>query len=155
MTELFPQIVSDKEDVARIIFSPSYIYKGHVSPSAFRWNILPSGHVEDYISVLRGNPNVLNNQTKHFKARAAGDVRYGYALLKVKSIRDISDEVINSQVDVLSFPSKSYPNHAGIVVEIGKERLNALTPVTPEIMIIQKELASKCSEIIKFEETEE
>ena len=91
MTELFPQIVSDKEDVARIIFSPSYIYKGHVSPSAFRWNILPSGHVEDYISVLRGNPNVLNNQTKHFKARAAGDVRYGYALLKVKSIRDISE----------------------------------------------------------------
>ncbi len=29
MAEMFPKTVCDDEDVARIIFSPSYIYKGH------------------------------------------------------------------------------------------------------------------------------
>ena len=39
---------------------------------------------------------------------------------------------------------------AGIVVEVSNERVTALTPVTPEIMMVQKELAMRCSEIVKF-----
>ena len=45
--------VASEESVARVIFSPSYIFKGRVSPTAFRWDVLPSGDAEDYISVLR------------------------------------------------------------------------------------------------------
>jgi len=50
--ELDLQMVSNEESVARIIFSPSYIFQGRVSPTAFRWFVLPSGHAENYISVL-------------------------------------------------------------------------------------------------------
>lgn len=152
MAEQFPQIVGEEESVARIIFSPSYIYNGHVSPTAFRWDILPSGHVEDYISVLRGDESNLDTQTKRFRARKEGDMRYGYALMGVGSIREIGKDTIGMQtkVDVLSFPSKTHPNHAGIVVEMANERVTALTPVTPEIMMVQKELAMRCSEIVKF-----
>ena len=44
--------IADDEKVARILFSPSHIYKGRVSPKAFKLEKLKSG-AEDYISVLR------------------------------------------------------------------------------------------------------
>lgn len=152
MAEKFPKIVSDDEDVARIIFSPSYIYKGHVAPTAFRWEVLPSGHPEDYISVLRGDTSLLDNLTKTFRARTKGDTRYGYALLRVGNVRGITFDGIDFIIDVQSFPSKAHPNHAGIVVDIDKERVTALTPVSSEVMMIQKELANLCGEIIKFKQ---
>lgn len=153
MAESYTPIVGDEESVASVIFSPSYIYNGRVAPTAFRWNVLPSGDAEDYISVLRGHESDLDAQTRYFKPRTEGDVRYGYALLRVGRIREISNDIIfgtEVSVDVLSYPSKNHPNHAGIVVDIAKERVTALTPVSPEVMIIQKELAMRCGEIIKF-----
>lgn len=153
MANLFPQTVADDENVARIIFSPSFIYKGRVAPTAFRWNVLPSGEAENYISVLRGDTAKLEIETRRFKARIEGDKRYGYALLEVGRIREIGKDISigkDTEVDVLPFPSKHHPNHAGIVVAIAKERVTALTPVSSEIMIVQKELALRCSEIEKF-----
>jgi len=153
MAEHLPKIVGDEERVARVIFSPSYIYNGRVAPTAFRWDVLPSGDAEDYISVLRGDASELDTETRHFKARVEGDERYGYALLGVGHIREIgidNHEIAETKVDVLSLPSKHHPNHAGIVVDIAKERVTALTPVSSEIMIIQKELALQCSEIVRF-----
>ena len=41
--------VASEESVARVIFSPSYIFKGRVSPTAFRWDVLPSGDAEDAV----------------------------------------------------------------------------------------------------------
>ena len=151
MAEILPTAVLDDEDVARIIFSPSYIYKGRVAPTAFRWEVLPSGHAEDYISVLRGNTSSLDNQTRIFRARTEGDSRYGYALLRVGHVRSIALNGVECRVDVQSVPSKAHPNHAGIVVEISKKRVTALTPVSPEVMMIQKKLASLCSDIVRFE----
>ena len=153
MAGSLPQTVGDEEKVSRVIFSPSYIYNGRVAPTAFRWYILPSGDVEDYISVLRGNPTGLDTETKHFKPRIEGDVRYGYALLVVGSIREIpkdNDVGYDIKVDVLPFPSKRHPNHAGIAVEIEGKMVTALPPLSPEIMMIQKELALRCSEIVRF-----
>lgn len=150
MVEKFPKTVSDDEDVARIIFSPSYIYKGHVAPTAFRWEMLPSGHTEDYISVLRGNTSLLGNQTKSFRARTKGDTRYGYALLRVGNVRGITFDGIDCTIDVQSFPSKAHPNHAGIVAEIDKKLITALTPLSSDVLMVQKELANLCGEIIKF-----
>ena len=82
MAESYPQIVGGEESVARIIFSPSYIYNGRVAPTAFRWDVLPSGNAEDYISVLRGDVSNLEIETRHFKARIEGDERYGYAFIQ-------------------------------------------------------------------------
>ena len=156
MAESYTPVVGDEENVARAIFSPSYIYNGRVAPTAFRWNVLPSGDAEDYISVLRGDVSKLETETRHFKARVEGDVRYGYALLGVGSIREIgqdNDKGLETKVDVLPFPSKFHPNHAGIVVEIDNKRVTALSPISPEIMMVQKELALRCSEIVSFEQT--
>lgn len=154
MSETVVNMVSDDEKVARVIFSPSYIYNGRVAPTAFRWEILPSGDAEDYISVLQcGIGNDIDEQTKNFRARTEGDARYGYALLQVNNVREIkNNSVLNNHVDidVLPFPSKKLPNHAGIVVEFDKIRVTANTPVTPEIMFIQKMLAAHCSSIIQF-----
>ena len=154
MPEKLPDIVSNEENVARVIFSPSYVYNGRVAPTAFRWEILPSGYAEDYISVLRyyseGN---IDEQTKHFRARTEGDSRYGYAVLLTKAIRDVKNYPVLKNlvgIDVLPFPSKRLPNHAGIVVDVEKNRVTANTPVTPELMFIQKMLASICSDIVKF-----
>lgn len=58
------QHVDSKEHVARIIFSPSYIYNGRVSPTAFRWEISPSGKAEDYISVLRDDGSDLKAESE-------------------------------------------------------------------------------------------
>ena len=155
MAESYPQIVGDEENVARVIFSPSYIYNGRVAPTAFRWNVLPSGDAEDYISVLRGDVSNLEIDTRHFKARVEGDVRYGYALLRVGDIRKIGNgnaTSVGTKVDVMSFPSKLHPNHAGIVVEIDNKLVTALSPISPEVMMVQKELALRCSEIVSFEQ---
>ena len=43
--------INDEEQVARILFSPSHIYEGRVSPKAFKLEMLKNG-AEDYISVL-------------------------------------------------------------------------------------------------------
>ena len=109
MPESVTTVVLDEEKVARVIFSPSYIYKGRVAPTAFRWEVLPSGDIKN-------NP-VFENSIG---------------------------------IDVLPFPSKRLPNHAGIVVDINNSRVTANTPVTPELMFIQKMLASICSDIIRF-----
>ena len=154
MPETLANIVSDEEKVARVIFSPSYIYNGRVAPTAFRWEILPSGDAEDYISVLRYHSGYsIDEQTKHFRARTEGDSRYGYAVLETKDIRNIENNLVlenRIDVDVLPFPSKRLPNHAGIVVDVNNNRVTANTPVTPELMFIQKMLASICSDIVKF-----
>lgn len=153
MEDNFAMIIDSSELVARVIFSPSYIYNGRVAPTAFRWEVLPSGTAEDYISVLRGKTELLIEQTKNFKARTVGDVRYGYALLNVEKVRQIGHDNafgISTSVDVLAYPTKAHPNHAGIVVTIEDHKVTALSPITPEIMMVQKALASLCSEIVKF-----
>ncbi len=151
MDVMFPDIVGSEENVARIIFSPSFIYEGRVSPTAFRWEMLPSGTVEDYISVLRGNTSNLDAKTRSFKARTQGDTRYGYALLSVSAIRNIQIlPVDNVDVDVKAYPSKKFPSHAGIIADVDGNRVTALTSITPEIMMLQKRLAMLCGEIVKF-----
>ena len=153
MAEQLPNIVDGKEQVARIIFSPSYICNGRVAPTAFRLEVLPSGDVEDYISVLRGSTDSLSQQSRHIRARTEGDSRYGYALMRVTDIRNVGkgnlliDELY---VDVRAFPSKAHPNHAGIEATIYGNKITAFSPITPEIMMLQKSLAMLCSDIVKF-----
>lgn len=135
MAESFSDIVGSEENVARIIFSPSYIFDGRVSPTAFRWEMLPSGTVEDYISVLRGDVSNFEEDTRSFKARTEGDTRYGYALLNVGEVRSI--RIASDKEVVLSFPSKKFPSHAGIIADIDGIRVTAASEITPEQMLIR------------------
>ena len=70
-------LIADDEKVARILFSPSHIYKGRVSPKAFKLEKLKSG-AEDYISVLRYNADQLDSVSAVFRPRTKGDSRYGF-----------------------------------------------------------------------------
>lgn len=74
--------IADDEKVARILFSPSHIYKGRVSPKAFKLEKLKSG-AEDYISVLRYNADQLDSVSAVFRPRTKGDSRYGFTFLNV------------------------------------------------------------------------
>ena len=78
--------VEDEEKVARVIFSPSYIYKGRVSPTAFKWDVLPSGDSEDYISVLRDDGGDLTEQSKGLRPRVKGVQKSLYQIIKILRI---------------------------------------------------------------------
>ena len=73
--------IADEEKVARILFSPSHVYKGQVSPKAFKLEKLKSG-AEDYISVLRYNADQLDSVSAVFQPRTKGDSRYGYTFFE-------------------------------------------------------------------------
>lgn len=142
--------VSDCERVARILFSPSYISEGRVAPTAFRWYIMKNGEAEDYISVLRESGQDMNELSLQFRPRDDGDERYGYTWLPVVGIRNLSGSLKNMVVDVVPYPSKKLPNHAGIEVFLNGQKVNAYTPQNPEVLIIQKLLSNLCSKPIKF-----
>lgn len=59
--------IEDEEQVARILFSPSHIYHGRVSPKAFRLEHLKNS-AEDDISVLRDEEAQLE-QVSEFSDR--------------------------------------------------------------------------------------
>ena len=126
--------ITDDEKVARILFSPSHIYKGRVSPKAFKLEKLKSG-AEDYISV--------------FRPRTKGDSRYGFTFLNVLDVRNLDYEFNNRRVELLPKPSKRLPLHAGIFLSIDG-RLQTADDVSPDIDFFQKELAMLCDGVHKF-----
>lgn len=146
--------VTNEENVARIIFSPSYLDGDKVSPTAFRWEYLPSGSAENYISVLREDKKYdFEKESRTFKNRKEGDTRWGYALLNVGDIRNLNQDIegMDMAINVLPQPSPKMMNHAGIFVHLRDSLVTAATPLTGEIMFIQKQLASLCSTPIAFE----
>lgn len=58
--------IAENEEVARILFSPSHIYEGRVSPKAFKLEMLKGG-AEDYISVLRYDADELDKVSSFFR----------------------------------------------------------------------------------------
>lgn len=102
--------ISDKEDVARVIFSPKMIFKGKLLPAAFE---LRGQIAEDYLSVLRTNIETWMSDLQKIPSRK-NRTTVGYALMNVGEIRELSNkETIYNVYD------KSTPNmksHAGIVI---------------------------------------
>ena len=69
-------------------------------------------------------------------------MRYGYTLLNFGEVRNLGGFFENdTKVDVLAYPSRKFPGHAGIVADIGDVRVTAHNATTPELMMLQKELA--------------
>lgn len=141
--------IADDEKVARILFTPSHIYKGRVSPKAFKLEKLKSGS-EDYISVLRYNADQLDSVSAVFQPRTKGNSRYGYTFLNVLDVRNLDYEFNNRRVELLPKPSKRLPLHAGIFLSIDG-RLQTADDVSPDIDFFQKELAMLCDGVHKFE----
>lgn len=105
-----PEKIGDEEKVARVVFSPSMVEDGELSPSAFFLRNLRTP--EDYVSVFRYNymkPTLQNVSMIH---PPKDNSIYGYALLKVSFCRQVSYKDI--VLEVLSHPTKNNPVHAGI-----------------------------------------
>ena len=68
---IVPENIMEEEDVARIIFSPSMIMNGNVSPSAFFMDELPRGP-ERYVSVWRAFYRTPTMENVTFGARKGG-----------------------------------------------------------------------------------
>lgn len=140
--------IDDKEQVARILFSPSHIYEGRVSPKAFKLEMLKSG-AEDYISVLRYDAERLDEVSAIFRPRTENDTRYGYTFLNVHEVRELDSEIKNRRVSLLPKPSKRLLFHAGIFLAIDG-RVQTAKDISPDIDYFQKELAMLCDGIHKF-----
>lgn len=140
--------IDKNEQVARILFSPSHIYEGRVSPKAFKLEMLKGG-AEDYISVLRYDAEELEDVSAIFRPRVVGDQRYGYTFLMAKDIFDLDEEFSNREVDLLPKPSKRLPFHAGIFLSLDG-KLQTANDLSPEIDYFQKELAMLCDGVHKF-----
>lgn len=140
--------IADDEDVARILFSPSHIFDGRVSPKAFKLDMLKGG-AEDYISVLRYDADCLEEVSSIFRPRAEGDVRFGYTYLPVQDIRLLDAELDGRHVSVAPRPSKRLPYHAGIFLYLDG-KLQTAEDISPDIDYFQKELAMLCDGVHKF-----
>ena len=134
--------IKDEENVARIIFSPSHIYNGRISPKAFRLEHLPSG-AEDYISVLRNEESQLQEISAIFRPRTAGDKLYGYTMLNAGQVRELTDQAQERVVEVRPRPSKRLPLHAGIFIYLNGE-LQTADSLSSDLELVQKELAMLC-----------
>ena len=140
--------INDEEQVARILFSPSHIYEGRVSPKAFKLEMLKSG-AEDYISVLRNKADELDDISSIFRPRSEGDTRFGYTVLNVSDVRDLDKEFANREVSILPKPSKRLPLHAGIFLSLDG-KVQTAKDISPDIDYFQKELSMLCVGIHKF-----
>ena len=143
-----PDTIDDSETVARIIFSPSHIHNGRISPKAFRLEHLPGG-AEDYISVLRDEESRLPQVAEGFRVRTPGDRLYGYTLLNAGSVRSLTDEAQSREVKLLPRPSRRLPWHAGIYLYLAGE-LQTADSLSPDIDLFQKELSLLCDGPHKF-----
>ena len=142
------RVITAEENVARILFSPSHLFEGRVSPKAFKLEHL-KGVAEDYISVLRYDADQLEQVSSVFRPRTEGDSIFGYTYLNVDDIVKLGDEKENRDVAVLPKPSKRLPYHAGIFLSLDGKKQTA-DDLSPEIDYFQKELAMLCDGVHQF-----
>ena len=122
-------IIEDKEDVARLLFSPIFICDGILSQKAFT---LETG--ETYISVLRP---AISSFTKDIDGIIhEGSTLYGYALLNVGEIRKVNlASTPTIKFDVLPRNAGKRKSHAGIYTSIEDKRIKGGTPASSALML--------------------
>ena len=137
-TAIIPDEIVDEEGIGRLVFSPSMVVDGRLSPTAFKLRMLNSGP-EEYVSVWRLN---YITPTRENAIRPPKDNElFGYASIKAGECRRITFGRIT--VDVKPYPTKTYPFHAGIhFYKLG-------TPIKgscqdPGFIGISKILANRC-----------
>lgn len=141
-----PEIIAETEELARIIFSPSMVEDGQVSPSAFFMENLRNGP-ETYISVWRSCYITPSPENITIKPRQKGDSLVGYAVISVSDCCNICYE--DYEMYVKPYPSNRNPAHAGIHVNKGTEMIKG-NCLDPSYLILAMMIAQKCS-FVKFE----
>ena len=139
-----PSKVSDQEEIARVLFSPFMVDKDKVSPTAFSLRNLKKP--ETYVSVFRNDYIDLTREKVSYISAPEGNKLYGYALINVGECRNVSFKDITT--DVVSYPSKANPYHAGIHYNKGDVGIKGAC-IDPDFLIITRLLANK-SRLISF-----
>lgn len=133
-----PDIVSDWEDVARLLFSPLFISDGVLSQRAF---MLEGSIGETYISVLRISMECFEADMEGIKRE--GNTLYGYAQMNVGRIRKtIVPDHPEIKFDVLPRNAGKRKSHAGIFTTIENKRIKGGMPQTPARMLARMSLVN-------------
>lgn len=133
-----PDIISDWEDVARILFSPLFISEGVLSQRAF---MLEEANGETYISVLRVAMECFQSDFEGIQRE--GNTLYGYALMNVGSIRNLMvPEHPEIKFDVLPRNAGKRKSHAGIFTTIDNKRVKGGMPQSPARMLARMTLVN-------------
>jgi len=135
-----PTEVADEEYIARLVSSPTMVVNGRLSPTAFKLRMLKSG-AETYVSVWRLDYVVPTKENAANIKFEPGDELFGYASIKAGECRKISFGGIT--IDVNSYPSKTYPYHAGICFSKGSESIKG-TCKDVAFIGITKILSNRC-----------
>ena len=156
---MISQFISDKEDVARVLFYPSFfseednplVSQGILSPTAFKLQILKSGEPEKSISVLRTIIDSFEHDIVKLSPRLPSDYKYGYTLLNVGEVRNIQIPSERSiEISVNYSNSKRLASHSEIIFKLDGTVLTANEdPI--EMIRFRKKLARIASKrIVKF-----
>lgn len=131
-------IISDREDVARILFSPLFICDGVLSQKAFT---LEKDNNETYISVLR--PAVESFNADFDGIRKDGNILYGYAILNVGEIRNCNISYKkNIKFEVLPRNLGKRKSLAGIFTSIDNVKIKGGMPQTVERLLARMALVN-------------
>ena len=136
-----PETISDDEEVARIIFSPSMIIDGQVAPSAFFMDNLKGGP-ESYVSVWRSFYLQPTPENIKFGPRKKGDTLAGCASISVSCCHSINYEDYKTQIK--PHPSPQNPAHAGIHINKGKAAIKGQC-YDPGYLMLAMMIAKNCS----------
>lgn len=110
-------MISNQENVVRVIFSPRMIYEGVLQTEAFR---LREHIAENYLSVLRMAIPTWQSDVMLIPQRKDRQL-YGYAVMNVGEIREAKFQQV--EFDVKACNDKTMKSHAGIFISVGGEPL--------------------------------
>lgn len=132
------EIIDDSEPISRVLFSPSMVEDGRVSPTAFELNDLKGGP-ETYVSLFLLNlfQPTKENCAKKMHARKEGDVLFGHAVSVISKCKDIVYDRIS-----LSFKKhdKNSPGHIGLHYSNGGKAIKGKCS-DPSFIIIKRLIA--------------
>mgnify|MGYP001135153833 CR=1 FL=1 len=129
--------IDDLEPISRVLFCPSMVENGRVSPTAFELNDLKGGP-ETYVSLFLLNlfqPTEENCAKMH--ARKEGDVLFGHAVSVINKCKDIVYDRIS-----LSFKKHDKQNvgHIGLHYSNGGKAIKGKCS-EPSFIIITRLIA--------------
>lgn len=129
--------IDDLEPISRVLFCPSIVENGRVSPTAFELNDLKGGP-ETYVSLFLLNlfqPTEENCAKMH--ARKEGDVLFGHAVSVINKCKDIVYDRIS-----LSFKKHDKQNvgHIGLHYSNGGKAIKGKCS-EPSFIIITRLIA--------------
>ena len=131
------EVIDDLEPISRVLFCPSMVENGHVSPTAFELNDLDRGP-ETYVSLFLLNlfqPTEENCAKLHIRKK--GDVLFGHAVSVINKCKDIAYDKIS-----ISFKKHDKKNvgHIGLHYSNGGKAIKGKC-IEPSFIIITKLIA--------------